>query len=95
LHDQQTLSAPGFYAMLAEFPCAGRLLLQVVNGPKTQLGTIQDAVITQGNAVKSQINGTISGARGSVNNLKGQVVGQLSNVEETYKPVVRQVDGYR
>jgi hypothetical protein len=71
------------------------LLLQVVNGPKSQLGTIQDAVITQGDAVKSQINGTIAGARGSVNNLKGQVVGQLSNVEETYKPVVEQVDGYR
>jgi hypothetical protein len=71
------------------------IFLQVVNVPKAQLGTIQDAVITTGDAVKSQINGTISGARGSVNNLKGQVVGQLSNVEETYKPLVRQVDGYR
>jgi hypothetical protein len=71
------------------------LLLQVVNSPKSQLSTIQDAVITQGDALKSQINGTIAGARGGVNNLKSQVVGQLSSVEETYKPVVKQVDGYR
>ncbi|WIA38305.1 hypothetical protein OEZ86_001645 [Tetradesmus obliquus] len=67
----------------------------VVNVPKAQLATIQDAVLTQGDAVKGQINGTISGARSGVANLKGQVVGQLSNVEDTYKPLVRQVDGYR
>jgi hypothetical protein len=89
------------YGVLSEYLarnhmlCPMCLLLQVVNGPKSQLGTIQDAVITQGDAVKSQINGTIAGARGSVNHLKGQVVGQLSSVEETYKPVVKQVDGYR
>lgn len=67
----------------------------MVNVPKAQLATIQYAVLTQGDAVKGQINGTISGARSGVANLKGQVVRQLSNVEDTYKPLVRQVDGYR
>lgn len=60
----------------------------------TPLNTIWDAAITQGDAVKQQITGTVSSFRGSTGKIT-DLVGQLNKTTDSGKKMTDVYDGYR
>ena len=71
------------------------LLLQIVDGPKAALASINTAAVTSGNDAKQQISQTVSSFRGSATNIKDSVFGRLDDIQGNYQPMTAQYDGYR
>jgi hypothetical protein len=65
-----------------------------VDSTLTPLNTIWEAAITQGDAVKQTITGTVTSFRGSTGRIT-DLVGQLNTTTESGKKLTDTIDGLR
>lgn len=63
--------------------------------PKAQLQRIKDAAVSNGDAVKGQINNIVTSFQGSTTSMRQQIVTQVDDIKGKYQEPAKMYDGYR